>query len=89
MLDHLRIELASHDQEMVDGATGKIVAFIANRHDHVPIAIPLPVTSEQFDGEISQRVHPRVINVRAADTELLAQLRQVQLPEGVEVTIKP
>ncbi len=29
-----------------------------------------------------------MIDVWAADTELILQLRQLQLPEGVEVTIK-
>lgn len=88
MSRRLWIELASHDPELVDGATSKIARFIADRHAHPPIPIPLPARTEQFGDEVAQRVHPRVVDVRAVNTELIAQLRQVQLPDGVEVTIK-
>lgn len=88
MSRRLWIELASHDPELVDGATSKIARFIADRHAHPPIPIPLPVRSEQFGDEVAQRLHPRVVDVRAANTELIAQLRQVQLPDGVEVSIR-
>ncbi len=84
----LRIELASHDPEIVDGATRKLVHFIGDRHPHTPMAIPLPGRTEQFDDDVSQRIHPRVVDVHAADAELIGQLRQLQLPEGVEVSIK-
>lgn len=84
----LRIELASHDPEIVDGATRKLVRFIGDRHPHTPLAIPLPARTEQFGEDVSQRIHPRVVDVRSADTELIGQLRQLQLPEGVEVSIK-
>jgi ribosomal protein S10 len=88
MSRRLRIELASHDPELVDGATGKIARFIGDRHPHTPIALPLPVREEQFGDEVAQRIHPRVVNVRGVDTDLIVQLRQLQLPEGVEVSIK-
>ncbi len=84
----LQIELTSHDPEIVDGTTGKIVRFIEDRHPHTPIAIPLPARSEKFGDEVSQRIHPRVIEVWAADTELIVQMRQLNLPDGVKVSIK-
>ena len=84
----LWIELASHDPEIVDGATRKVVRFISDRHPHTPIATPRPARTEQFGDEVSQRIHPRIVDVRGADTELIGRLRQLQLPEGVEVSIK-
>lgn len=88
MSRQLQIELASHDPEIVDGATRKIVRFIGDHHSHLPVAIPLPARPEQFEDGISQRIHPRMIDLQAADTELIVKLRQLNLPEGVEVEIK-
>jgi ribosomal protein S10 len=88
MSRQIRIELASHDPQLVDGATSKIARFIDERHAHTPMPIPLPARTEQFGEEVSQRVHPRAVDVRAVNTELIVQLQQLQLPEGVEVSIK-
>jgi ribosomal protein S10 len=88
MSRRLRIELTSHDPEIVDGTTRKIAKRIGDWHSYPPVAIPLPARSEQVGDEVPQRVHPRVIEVRAATTDLVARMQQLNLPEGVEVAIK-
>jgi len=88
MSRRLQIELTSHDPEIVDGSARKLVRFIEDRHAHPPVAVPLPARTEQIDDGTSDRVHPRMIEVRAVDTGLIVDMRQLNLPEGVEVTIK-
>lgn len=88
MSQRLQIELSSQDPEIVDGVAKKIVRFIKDRHPHTPVAIPLPARSKQSDDEASDRIHPRAVKVRAVDTDLIVDMRQLNLPEGVEITIK-
>jgi ribosomal protein S10 len=84
----LRIELVAHDPEIVDGTTRKIARLIGTHHSHPPVAFPLPSRPKGADDEDAQRVHPRVVEVRAATTDLIARMQQINLPEGVKVSIK-
>ena len=88
MSRRLQIEIASHDPEIVDGTTRKIARLVGDWHSYPPVAIPLPARSEQSEEGTTQRVHPRVVEVRAATTDLVARMQQLNLPEGVEVSIK-
>jgi ribosomal protein S10 len=84
----MRIQLTSHDHHLVDNATQKIVEYISERHNRNPIAFPLPNESTEDEEGFVDSTHYRVIDVWSASSELIRHLTQLQLPEGVDVSIK-
>lgn len=96
----LRIKLKSYDHKIIDNSARQIID-IANRYGAEVIGpVPLPTeilkytvnrssfvhknAREQFE----MRVHKRVIDILNPSQEIIEALRDLNLPSGVDITIK-
>lgn len=96
----LRIKLRAYDHKIIDNSARQIID-IANRYGAEVIGpIPLPTeilkytvnrstfihknAREQFE----MRVHKRVIDILNPNQEIIEALRDLNLPSGVDITIK-
>lgn len=99
-LAKLRIKLRAYDHKIIDNSCRQIVD-IANRYGAEIIGpVPLPTeilkytvnrssfvhknAREQFE----MRVHKRVIDISNPDQEIIEALREMNLPSGVDITVK-
>jgi small subunit ribosomal protein S10 len=99
-LAKLRIKLRAYDHKIIDNSCRQIVD-IANRYGAEIIGpVPLPTeilkytvnrssfvhknAREQFE----MRVHKRVIDILNPDQEIIEALREMNLPSGVDITVK-
>jgi small subunit ribosomal protein S10 len=96
----LRIKLRAYDHKIIDNSAKQIID-IANRSGAEVVGpIPLPTeilkytvnrssfvhknAREQFE----MRVHKRVIDIVNPNQEIIESLRDLNLPSGVDITIK-
>ncbi len=96
----LRIKLRAYDHKIIDNSARQIID-IANRYGAEVIGpVPLPTeilkytvnrssfihknAREQFE----MRVHKRVIDILNPNQEIIEALRDLNLPSGVDITIK-
>lgn len=96
----LRIKLRAYDHKIIDNSARQIID-IANRYGAEVLGpIPLPTeilkytvnrstfvhkdAREQFE----MRVHKRVIDIKNPNQEIIEALRDLNLPSGVDITIK-
>jgi small subunit ribosomal protein S10 len=96
----LRIKLRAYDHKIIDNSARQIID-IANRYGaEVFGPIPLPTeilkytvnrssfvhknAREQFE----MRVHKRVIDILSPNQDIIEALRDLNLPSGVDITIK-
>jgi small subunit ribosomal protein S10 len=96
----LRIKLRAYDHKIIDNSARQIID-IANRYGAEVLGpIPLPTeilkytvnrstfihkdAREQFE----MRVHKRVIDILNPNQEIIEALRDLNLPSGVDITIK-
>ncbi|MGA2418260.1 MAG: 30S ribosomal protein S10 [Candidatus Staskawiczbacteria bacterium] len=96
----LRIKLRAYDHKIIDNSARQIID-IANRYGAEVIGpVPLPTeilkytvnrssfihknAREQFE----MRVHKRVIDILNPSQEIIEALRDLNLPSGVDITIK-
>lgn len=96
----LRIKLKAYDHKIIDNSAKQIID-IANRSGAEVVGpIPLPTeilkytvnrssfvhknAREQFE----MRVHKRVIDILNPNQEIIESLRDLNLPSGVDITIK-
>ena len=96
----LRIKLRAYDHKIIDNSAKQIID-IANRYGAEVIGpIPLPTeilkytvnrssfvhknAREQFE----MRVHKRIIDIQNPNQEIIEALRDLNLPSGVDITIK-
>ena len=96
----LRIKLKAYDHKIIDNSARQIID-IANRYGAEVLGpVPLPTeilkytvnrssfihknAREQFE----MRVHKRVIDILNPNTEIIEALRDLNLPSGVDITIK-
>lgn len=96
----LRIKLRAYDHKIIDNSVRQIID-IANRYAAEVVGpVPLPTeilkTSvprstfihksawEQFE----MRVHKRIIDILDPSQEIIEALRDLNLPSGVDITIK-
>jgi small subunit ribosomal protein S10 len=96
----LRIKLRAYDHKIIDNSAKQIID-IANRYGAEVVGpIPLPTeilkytvnrssfihknAREQFE----MRVHKRVIDILNPNQEIIEALRDLNLPSGVDITIK-
>ena len=96
----LRIKLRAYDHKIIDNSARQIID-IANRYGAEvfgPIPLPTEVLKytvnrstfihknarEQFE----MRVHKRVIDILNPNQEIIEALRDLNLPSGVDITIK-
>jgi small subunit ribosomal protein S10 len=96
----LRIKLKAYDHKIIDNSARQIID-IANRFGAEvlgPVPLPTEITKytvnrssfvhknarEQFE----MRVHKRVIDILNPNAEIIESLRDLNLPSGVDITIK-
>jgi len=96
----LRIKLRAYDHKIIDNSARQIID-IANRYGAEVVGpVPLPTevlkytvnrstfihknAREQFE----MRVHKRVIDILNPNQEIIESLRDLNLPSGVDITIK-
>jgi len=96
----LRIKLKAYDHKIIDNSAKQIID-IANRYGAEVLGpVPLPTeilkytvnrssfvhknAREQFE----MRVHKRVIDILNPNQEIIESLRDLNLPSGVDITIK-
>jgi len=96
----LRIKLRAYDHKIIDNSARQIID-IANRYGAEVLGpVPLPTeilkytvnrssfvhknAREQFE----MRVHKRVIDILNPNQEIIESLRDLNLPSGVDITIK-
>jgi small subunit ribosomal protein S10 len=96
----LRIKLKAYDHKIIDNSVKQIID-IANRHGAEVVGpVPLPTeilkytvnrstfvhknAREQFE----MRVHKRIIDILNPNEEIIEALRDLNLPSGVDISIK-
>lgn len=96
----LRIKLKAYDHKIIDNSVRQIID-IANRYG-VEIVGPVPLPTEILKYTVNRstfvhknareqfemRVHKRIIDVLNPNPEIIEALRDLNLPSGVDITIK-
>ncbi len=100
IIPKLRIKLKAYDHKIIDNSVKQIID-IANRYGAEVVGpIPLPTeilkytvnrssfvhknAREQFE----MRVHKRVIDIQNPNQDIIEALRDLNLPSGVDISIK-
>ncbi len=95
-----RIKLRAYDHKIIDNSARQIID-IANRYGVEVIGpVPLPTEILKFTvnrssfvhknarEQFEMRVHKRVIDILSPNQEIIEALRDLNLPSGVDITIK-
>ncbi len=96
----LRIKLKAYDHKIIDSSVRQIID-IANRSG-VEVVGPVPLPTEVLKYTVNRstfvhknareqfemRVHKRVIDVMSPNQEIIEALRDLNLPSGVDISIK-
>jgi|SRR3989344_7759934 len=96
----LRIKLKSYDHKIIDNSARQIID-IANRYG-VKVAGPVPLPTEISKYTVNRssfvhknareqfeiRVHKRIIDILSPNQDIIEALRDLNLPSGVDITIK-
>jgi len=96
----LRIKLKSYDHKIIDNSVRQIID-IANRYN-VEIIGPVPLPTEILKYTVNRstfvyknareqfemRVHKRMIDILIPSQEVIEALRDLNLPSGVDISIK-
>jgi len=96
----LRIKLRAYDHKIIDNSARQIID-IANRFG-VEVLGPVPLPTEILKYTVNRssfvhknareqfemRVHKRIIDVLNPNQEIIEALRDLNLPSGVDITIK-
>ena len=96
----LRIKLKAYDHKIIDNSVRQIID-IANRYG-VEVVGPVPLPTEVLKYTVNRstfvhknareqfemRVHKRVIDILNPNQEITEALRDLNLPSGVDISIK-
>ena len=99
-LPKLRIKLRAYDHKIIDNSARQIID-IANRYG-VEVIGPVPLPTEILKYTVNRstfihknareqfemRVHKRVIDILNPSQEIIEALRDLNLPSGVDITVK-
>lgn len=100
LLPRLRIKLKAYDHKIIDNSVRQIID-IANRSG-VEVIGPVPLPTEVLKYTVNRstfvhknareqfemRVHKRVIDVVNPNQDIISALRDLNLPSGVDISIK-
>ncbi len=100
MMAKLRIKLKAYDHKIIDNSVRQIID-IANRHG-VEIVGPVPLPTEVLKYTVNRstfvhknareqfemRVHKRIIDILNPNEGIIEALRDLNLPSGVDISIK-
>lgn len=100
MKQKLRIKLKAYDHKIIDNSARQIID-IANRFGAEVVGpVPLPTEILKFTvnrstfvhknarEQFEMRVHKRIIDIVAPNPDIIEALRDLNLPSGVDITIK-
>jgi len=100
VIPKLRIKLKSYDHKVIDSSVRQIVD-IANRYGVEIIGpVPLPTETSKFTvnrssfvhknsrEQFEMRIHKRLIDILSPNQEIIEALRDLNLPSGVDISIK-
>ena len=96
----LRIKLKAYDHKIIDSSVRQIID-IANRYG-VEVVGPVPLPTEVLKYTVNRstfvhknareqfemRVHKRIIDILNPNAEIIEALRELNLPSGVDISIK-
>lgn len=96
----IRIKLKAYDHKIIDNSARQIID-IANRYGaEVSGPVPLPTEILKFTvnrssfihkdarEQFEMRVHKRIIDILNPNAEIIEALRDLNLPSGVDISIK-
>ena len=100
VMPKLRIKLKAYDHKIIDNSVRQIID-IANRHG-VEVVGPVPLPTEVLKYTVNRstfvhknareqfemRVHKRIIDILSPNEEIIEALRDLNLPSGVDISIK-
>jgi len=100
VMSKLRIKLKAYDHKIIDNSVRQIID-IANRHG-VEVVGPVPLPTEVLKYTVNRssfvhknareqfemRVHKRIIDILSPNQEIIESLRDLNLPSGVDISIK-
>ena len=96
----IRIRLKAYDHRLLDRSAAEIVETARRSGAVVPGPVPLPTRIERYTVNRSthadkksqetfeMRTHKRLIDIHNPNAKTVDDLRKLNLPAGVEVTIK-
>lgn len=96
----IRIRLKAYDHRVIDESAHNIVETVKRTGARVSGPIPLPTRVERFTVHRSphvdkksmesfeQRTHKRLIDIIDPTAKTVDELKQLNLPAGVDITIK-
>ena len=97
---NIRIRLKAFDHRILDASTREIVSTAKRTGAQVRGPIPLPTRIERFTVQRSphsdkksqetfeQRTHKRLIDILDPTAKTVDELKKLNLPAGVDITIK-
>ncbi len=99
-LPKLRIKLKAYDHKIIDNSVRQIID-IANRHG-VEVVGPVPLPTEILKYTVNRstfvhknareqfemRIHKRIIDILSPNEQIIEALRDLNLPSGVDISIK-
>ena len=100
VMPKLRIKLKAYDHKIIDNSVRQIID-IANRSG-VEVVGPVPLPTEVLKYTVNRstfvhknareqfemRVHKRIIDVMSPNEQIIEALRDLNLPSGVDISIK-
>jgi len=96
----LRIKLKAYDHKIIDNSARQIIDIATRYGADVVGPIPLPTEILKFTvnrssfvhkdarEQFEMRVHKRIIDIMNPNSDILEALRDINLPSGVDITIK-
>lgn len=96
----IRIRLQAFDHRTLDQSTGEIVSTVKRTGAQVAGPIPLPVKIERFSVNRSPhvnkksmeqfeiRTHKRLLDILNPTAKTVDELKKLNLPAGVDISIK-
>jgi len=96
----IRIRLKAYDHRLIDRCTNEIVETVKRTGSRLSGPIPLPTRIERFTVHRSphadkksmetfeQRTHKRLIDILDPSAKTVDELKKLNLPAGVDITIE-
>lgn len=96
----IRIRMQGYDHRILDGAVSEIVNTARSNGSEVVGPVPLPTRIERFTvnrsphadkksmDQFEMRTHKRVLDIVNPTGKTVEELKKLNLPAGVDITIK-
>ena len=96
----IRIRMQAYDHRVLDQAVVEIIETARGTGSHVVGPVPLPTRIERFTvnrsphvdkksmDQFEMRTHKRVLDIVGPTAKTVDELKKLNLPAGVDITIK-